>query len=117
MDPFLLPVHNVQETSEGHRGLGEGEGKGAKGREMSPRSQRLRPHFERTGHALGVADHGLVSPETACQGKSRQVRRRLGGAAVVGSIYCKAEQGKPEDVQNKRRDYFAASEVAGTETL
>lgn len=39
------------------------------------------------------------------------------GRGGPGGKYCQAEQGKPEDVQNKRRDYFAASEVADIETL
>lgn len=34
-----------------------------------------------------------------------------------GRKYCKAAQGEPEDVKNKRRYYFAASEVAGIKTL
>ena len=52
LGPFLLPVHGVQETSEGHRGLGEGiesaperEGMGARMPEDSdPRSDaKARP--------------------------------------------------------------------------
>ena len=38
-------------------------------------------------------------------------------SARGGRKYCKAEQGKTEDVQNKRRDDFAASDAAGIEAV
>lgn len=101
MDPFLLPVHNVQEMSEGHRGLGEQEE-----REGQPR--------DGGGVELGYRPWAPVRLAT---GETEAVTGLVGGGGWVGPlVYCKAEQGKPEDVQNKRTDHFPASEVAGTET-
>lgn len=89
MDPFLLPVHNVQETSEGHRELGEGEERGGE------RSLRAPTGFVPFSNALGVAGHRLLCTETACGGETEAAagerggggaEGRLGGEALVGSI-------------------------------
>lgn len=114
--PFLLPVRGVQETSEGHRGLGEG--------------LESAPEREGTGACVPEdSDSGSDAPAQPTAGsyagsrpagKPRQPPGRLGrgGGLGCGGVrkYCKAKLGEPEDVHSKERGYFAASEAAGTET-
>lgn len=112
MGPFLLPVPNVQETSEGQGGLGEGEARGGQGRagEGSPRTPAVQDPFS-TLRALGTS--GSCAQRPVCPGKPRQPR-----GSGAGRKQWKAEPGTPEDVQNKRRNYFAAAaELAGIRTL
>lgn len=103
MDPFLLRVHNVQETSAGHRGLQEGEVRGEE--------PRLRTRLERSGSCRPRGRvHTLLVRET-------EAAASKGGWGSGGRKYPKAEEREPEEVQDKRRDYFAASEAAGIQTV
>lgn len=78
----MLPVPNVQETSEGQGGLGEGEARGGQGRGGEPgRPRGSGPVF----HAQGAGDPWLVRAETCVPGKPRQPRGWRGGVETVES--------------------------------
>ena len=90
MDSYLLPVHNVQETSAGLRGLGEGKERGVEGGRARV-ALGLGPRFERSGRYRPRAPLQRLLAWVN-RGSGRQAR--LGGAAVLGSIVKRNRESK-----------------------